>query len=169
MSTRIAYFEALRNNCSTMECMRRVSVCHNFVFKSLAFSAKYHPLAVKCTTTYTDPALVDFCAHVAVGDYKANGTMRTEVLKSRIEKYFCDEYSLLGDILARFPVCDSGLQGGGVVTPAWRCSWQPCEQAGVSVSWKVRRRRHTSASSAHISSSAGDFYCTCYQESRLIW
>nr|XP_027227128.1 uncharacterized protein LOC113819084 [Penaeus vannamei] len=110
MSTRIAYFEALRNNCSTMECMRRVSVCHNFVFKSLAFSAKYHPLAVKCTTTYTDPALVDFCAHVAVGDYKANGTMRTEVLKSRIEKYFCDEYSLLGDILARFPVCDSGLQ-----------------------------------------------------------
>ncbi|XP_047501561.1 uncharacterized protein LOC125047418 [Penaeus chinensis] len=110
MSTRLAYFEALRKNCTTMECMRRVGVCHSFVFKNLAFSAKYHPLAAKCSATYTDPALVDFCAHVAVGDYKANGTMRTEVLKSHVEKYFCNEYNLLGDILARFQVCDSGLQ-----------------------------------------------------------
>ncbi|XP_042869872.1 uncharacterized protein LOC122251799 [Penaeus japonicus] len=109
-STRLSYFEELRKYCNTMECMRRVGVCHNFVFKNLNYSAKFHPLAAKCSATYSDPAKVDFCAHVAVGDYNANGTVRPEVLKNHIAKYFCDEHRLLGDLWTRFQVCDSGLQ-----------------------------------------------------------
>ncbi|XP_071532433.1 uncharacterized protein [Panulirus ornatus] len=104
------FFSRLGKRCKVAECKRRVAQCKKAVLENADYNTQVLPVLQECEAMYPNPARATLCAHIRMGEYKTDGTVRADLLLAFLRRYLRQEPHLLKDLVQRFIVCDPGLQ-----------------------------------------------------------